>query len=368
MKVFVSSTFIDLVIYRKAVAEALERLGLELGRMEAFGARPQDPMEVCLTEIEASELFVGVYAHRYGFIPTNSTFSITELEFDHATFHRRPTFCFFLDETFPWEADYIEIGDQQLRLNNFKAKVGKLVVRDTFTTPDVLASRVVSSIGRYLLSDPRRGRASKIDQSTLLSLMDAVAMVFVDLMRLACVAGIDSARAVNQARYNEFVDIADLHFSDFRLQVARLLNGENHDNSKKCDDLDRALSWAIVRLRRGPAIDRNWLEFIKILYDISEKVNVLCNFVDQNYYLASIDQVSSEVQMRMRKISSETLRNFPEVFYRHRLSTQQDVIDKMKINKEFTIATIRDDISRKLAIPYYYIDLILLRAIFNEAG
>ena len=48
-----------------AVAGALERLGLQLARMEMFGARPEEPTKACLEEVEASELFVGIYAHRY---------------------------------------------------------------------------------------------------------------------------------------------------------------------------------------------------------------------------------------------------------------------------------------------------------------
>lgn len=42
MKAFISSTFCDLKRHRAAVADALERLGIELSRMEAFGARPEE--------------------------------------------------------------------------------------------------------------------------------------------------------------------------------------------------------------------------------------------------------------------------------------------------------------------------------------
>jgi len=50
MKIFLSSTFVDLVEHRKLVAEALERLGQQGVRMEIFGARPDEPMEACLAE------------------------------------------------------------------------------------------------------------------------------------------------------------------------------------------------------------------------------------------------------------------------------------------------------------------------------
>jgi len=64
MRVFVSSTAVDLMNHRLAVSAALERLGLGLARMETFGARPNEPTNACVEEIEGSELFVGLYAYR----------------------------------------------------------------------------------------------------------------------------------------------------------------------------------------------------------------------------------------------------------------------------------------------------------------
>ena len=98
MKAFISSTFADLSRHRAAVADAIERLGVELSRMETFGARPDEPFEACLDEIDIADLFVGIYAHRYGFVPARASISITEAEFYHATKLHRPTFCFVVDE------------------------------------------------------------------------------------------------------------------------------------------------------------------------------------------------------------------------------------------------------------------------------
>jgi hypothetical protein len=78
MKTFLSSTYVDLASHRKAAAEAIERLGQQVGRMEVFGARPVEPSAACLAEIDECDLFVGIYAHRYGHIPNGSHVSITE--------------------------------------------------------------------------------------------------------------------------------------------------------------------------------------------------------------------------------------------------------------------------------------------------
>ena len=69
MKIFLSSTYEDLAHHRRLAAEALERLGQHGVRMEVFGARPGDASTVCEAEIESADAFIGIYAHRYGFVP-----------------------------------------------------------------------------------------------------------------------------------------------------------------------------------------------------------------------------------------------------------------------------------------------------------
>jgi hypothetical protein len=71
MKIFLSSTYVDLIEYRQAATEALERLGQQVGRNESFGAQPVEPSDACLSEIEDCDRFVGIYAHRYGYIPAD---------------------------------------------------------------------------------------------------------------------------------------------------------------------------------------------------------------------------------------------------------------------------------------------------------
>jgi Domain of unknown function (DUF4062)/NB-ARC domain len=150
MRVFLSSTSLDLGDYRTAVAAALARLGLEVVAMEAFSARPQEPSDACLTEVESCDLFVGVYAHRYGHILAGSNISITEAEFRHAKKRNKPIFCFLVDKDHPWPPKMIEAEPEKTRLETFKAEVSADFVIDSFTTPDDLASKVATSVGRYL--------------------------------------------------------------------------------------------------------------------------------------------------------------------------------------------------------------------------
>jgi CheY-like chemotaxis protein len=149
VQIFVSSTFEDLAEYRKRATEAIERLGQQGIRMEVFGARPGTAAEVCFEEIGSSDAFVGIYAHRYGFVPEGSPTSITEQEFDFALARGKPIFGFLVEENYPWPPTLIEHVNYE-RLAAFKQKVKKFV-RDSFTTTEDLAYKVSSSIGHYLI-------------------------------------------------------------------------------------------------------------------------------------------------------------------------------------------------------------------------
>lgn len=144
MKVFVSSTFIDLEEYRKAVDEIINRLSLQYRGMEYFGSRPYEPTEACFNEIKQCQIFVGIYAHRYGHIPGGVELSITEQEFDLARDLGLDCFCYVIDPNYPWPPPLIEhnAADKHRRLIE---KVSTLT-RSVFTTPDNLAKQVAADL------------------------------------------------------------------------------------------------------------------------------------------------------------------------------------------------------------------------------
>lgn len=152
MKVFLSSTYEDLREHRAKAAQAIERLGQRGIRMEAFGARADEPTTACLEEIESSDAFLGIYAHRYGYVPTDSPVSITEQEFNFAQEKKKPAFCFFVDDDYAWLPRHIEPEPGQSKLKAFKDRIKTRVVRDTFTTPEDLAFKVSTSLGYFLIT------------------------------------------------------------------------------------------------------------------------------------------------------------------------------------------------------------------------
>ena len=147
MKVFLSSTYIDLTEHRKEAAEALTRLGHHVIGMETFNARTEDPTKASLKEVEDCKLFVGIYAHRYGSLIKSSKISVTEQEFDHAVAKGKEIFAFFVNEDFSWPPKMVDKEAEPIKkLGAFKKKVVDHVTPDYFTDKTDLAYKIVSAV------------------------------------------------------------------------------------------------------------------------------------------------------------------------------------------------------------------------------
>lgn len=144
MRVFVSSTYADLQEHRKAVDQIINRLSAQYSGMEYFGSRPHEPKHVCIEEIGKCQVFIGIYAHRYGWIPDGDSLSITEQEFDYARQAGLDCYCYVVDPTHPWPPPHIEHQASD-KLGQFLRKVNNLV-RSAFTTPDNLAKQVAADL------------------------------------------------------------------------------------------------------------------------------------------------------------------------------------------------------------------------------
>ena len=102
MKVFLSSTYLDLIEHRKAVVQALRTMGEDVEHMEIFGARNEEPTKASLEELDECQVLVGIYAYRYGTVPKGSKSSVTEQEYLHATSKEIPILVFIVNNEHDW--------------------------------------------------------------------------------------------------------------------------------------------------------------------------------------------------------------------------------------------------------------------------
>jgi hypothetical protein len=147
--VFVSSTFVDLIEHRSAVRDCLQQAGFRDVAMETMGAVDARPQAHCLKLIEEQcSYFLGIYAHRYGHVPSGASMSITEAEYHAAGKAGLTRLIYLVDRQMPWLPDFIDKGESAVRLLRLKEQISEQLVCKTFTTPDNLAKNVAADLGR----------------------------------------------------------------------------------------------------------------------------------------------------------------------------------------------------------------------------
>lgn len=150
-RIFISSTYTDLKEYREVVQKAIRQFGAIDISMEYFGARDERPKDECVRLInEESDLFVGIYAHRYGFVPAGDDTSISETEYQTASELELPRFIYLIEESTPWNPEYIERGGGENKLKQFKGKLTSRHICKFFANKDELAVSVVADVARYI--------------------------------------------------------------------------------------------------------------------------------------------------------------------------------------------------------------------------
>src|SRR4051812_12647140 len=150
-RVFLSSTFTDLAKHREAVRDGIRLLGAIDVSMEHFGARDDRPADECMRLVkQESDLFVGIYAHKYGFIPKGADLSICEMEYKAASDASLPRFIYIVDEKHPWLPAEIDFGENAAKLQAFKNALGANHICQRFGNRDNLATKVVADIGRHI--------------------------------------------------------------------------------------------------------------------------------------------------------------------------------------------------------------------------
>ena len=150
--IYVSSTFLDLQEHRQAVDRALRRLAHDVRAMEDYVAADERPLARCLADVAACDVYVGIIAWRYGYVPAHDNpahSSITELEYREATRLNKPRLIFLLSEDAPWQPRFVDKGEAAERLHALRQALTVDHLASTFKTKEELAELVGAAITQW---------------------------------------------------------------------------------------------------------------------------------------------------------------------------------------------------------------------------
>ncbi|RIK43174.1 MAG: hypothetical protein DCC55_06470 [Chloroflexi bacterium] len=149
VRVFISSTWEDLRPEREAVEKALHRMqNTAFAGMEYFGSRSETPKELSLAEVDRSDVYIGIFAHRYGS-------GITEAEYRRARQRELPCLIYRKDESVPVVPAYMERdAEKAAKLEALKQELQQHHTVSSFHSPDQLATQVIADLHNHLGSSP----------------------------------------------------------------------------------------------------------------------------------------------------------------------------------------------------------------------
>lgn len=152
-KAMISSTARDLPKHREQVESACHRLKVFASEMmENLSAEDANAVEVSLRLVNQADVYIGIFAYRYGFVPdydNPSGISITEMEYDRAVERGIPRLIFFMHDDHDVKKADVETGPGAEKLEQLKKRIGNERVAAFFKNPEDLRAHVIQAISQW---------------------------------------------------------------------------------------------------------------------------------------------------------------------------------------------------------------------------
>jgi sugar/nucleoside kinase (ribokinase family) len=146
LRIFLSSTSGDLAPYRSALEVLVHELGELFVGMEYFGARSESSLEMCLAEVQRSDIVIAVVGARYGAL-TDDGRSFTQREIEQARVAGLPVLVFV-------QRDPPTISKaEETKRAAFLSWLGRYYTWAWFSDATSLVSKVAAAIRRLELAD-----------------------------------------------------------------------------------------------------------------------------------------------------------------------------------------------------------------------
>jgi tetratricopeptide (TPR) repeat protein len=164
--VFISSTFSDLEAFRLELRNVIISLGMYPIDMVDFEPSSRNALQMCYDKLQEAEIFIGIYAHRYGYAPSSEISyktkdgeiktgdgetGITHWEYLWAQEMGIPCLLFLLDEdNVAWLPKFMDKGKQAENLTSFKNHLKANHVVNFFSDKDDLSKKALLGLAKTM--------------------------------------------------------------------------------------------------------------------------------------------------------------------------------------------------------------------------
>lgn len=145
--IFLSSTYSDLIDYRRKAIDVITSLKQLYEGMEFFGADERTTLDVMLDKLSYCQIYIGIIGMRYGSLDKATNKSYTQLEYERAMELKLPCLIYIIDEEKARIAPKdVERGSAADLLDAFKNQLKSAHVVKSFDSIDSLGEALQHDI------------------------------------------------------------------------------------------------------------------------------------------------------------------------------------------------------------------------------
>lgn len=194
-KIYISSTYSDLTEYRAEAYRALRKLGHNVIAMEDYGASSRRPLDKCLADVSSCDIYIGIFAWRYGAVPPEKDKSFTEFEFREAAAREKACLIFLLHEDAPWRKSFID--KETGKIEALREELKRTFTVGFFSNKDELAREITIAVSSVPIPDNENGapkisefksRENEDDVKNILKILKPIIVVFLAILALSIIS------------------------------------------------------------------------------------------------------------------------------------------------------------------------------------
>ena len=157
-KAVISSTVLDLPEHRREVRDACLRQKVFPIMMEHLPALDADAIQASLALVNDADIYIGVFAYRYGYQPIGHEISITEMEYNRAVERGIPCFVFTMADDHLIKREDVECGAGEKKLEHLKGRVNRVCA--SFRSATDLRAHVIDTLAQWRVDEIMKKEAS----------------------------------------------------------------------------------------------------------------------------------------------------------------------------------------------------------------
>jgi hypothetical protein len=134
-------------------------MGFDDIAMEYFVAENRRPLPACLEAVRRSDLYVGLFAWRHGFVPEKDNphrRSTTEMEYREALAQKKDCLILLLDPETPWLPDLFDVDLKPIK--QLRKELSERHICASFQSPQDIGGVLAPALHRWLESQSATGR------------------------------------------------------------------------------------------------------------------------------------------------------------------------------------------------------------------